>query len=97
MKKKATIYVCSFPSVNYNGDMEILTSLWVYKPSSEDVTVHSTFEVEYDVPSRDDTVPAAVAALERKRDEVAADAIAKRLEIDGQIQSLLAIEHKEIA
>lgn len=53
--------------------------------------------VEVDAPDEFDPRPQQIAGLRATRQKVQADAQMQINKIDGQIQSLLAIEHKESA
>lgn len=51
-------------------------------------------EFEVEIPDDFDPRPQQIAALKAKKQEVLAEAQAKATDIEGQIQRLLAIEHK---
>lgn len=92
MKKTGNVYVISYPG----EDGQIVTSLWSWKPSGEEFTVHTTIPVEYEEPSREELVACTVKSLEAEGEKIAAEYHAKRTGINARIQSLLAIEHQEV-
>lgn len=90
MKKTDMVYVVSFPSSYAEG--QIITTLWDRKPTDPKYTIHEEIPVTYDVPPREVQVKAAVEALEAEKQQVTAEAHARKVEITARIQALLAIE-----
>ena len=69
---------------------------WSFDTSTPRVLV-SAHTVTLELPDIADSTPAIIAILEERKAGMRATASAAIAEVDGQIQSLLAIEHKEVA
>jgi len=96
MKKTQTLYIVSRPAAWVAGGIEVALS--VYEPDCDDGRgLLGSIEVEYDVPDRESAVLACVDSLQKQKEVISAEAVAKKTAIDAQIQSLLAIEHSEVA
>lgn len=64
-----------------------------YEGSRERVLI-STHTITHELPELSDSVPAIIAALEARKEAMKATAAAAIAEVDGQIQSLIAIGHE---
>ena len=93
MKKTQKFWISSW--VGSQGVVH--TTLFSNDPTRPGMTVHGTMDVEYDIPDPDEITPLLVDALREKQTEIKALAMAECVEIDGQIQSLMAIGHEVTA
>ena len=85
------VYLCARA---YGNDIHYV--IFTHEPSeSSEYTPLSCMDVQMEIPERLEVVNAVVKTLTRTREAITADLVAKRTMIDGQIQSLLAIEHQE--
>ena len=84
---KGGIYRCQLP---YN--IEPYYSFFGFDASDEDRVKVIDHTIELDIPDDFDPRPGMVAALEKQKKAAMAEFQARITEIDGRIQSLLAIE-----
>ena len=92
---KQTFKFWIFARTNYTGKVILDLSDFDWRIGNDPagrvfVSEHS---IELDVPDVAEVTPAVIEQLEAKKKEMAAVSQAAIAEIDGQIQSLLALEH----
>ena len=97
MKQTIKLYLVCWPAEYVEGG--IYYTLWTTPPSDgTDVTLLDKIDYECEIPDRVGVVTACVETLNRQKEAINAESYAAKTEIDGKIQSLLAIEnHSEVA
>ena len=94
-KKTVKLYQVCYPGEFAEGG--IYNTIWTFPPEDSAIWVVKEIDIEIEIPDRESAVLACVDSLQKQKEVISAEAVAKKTAIDAQIQSLLAIEHSEVA
>jgi len=89
-KQTFTIYLVAYANEHTEGGIK--TALWTFAPGKDgDVVLLREVEIALEVPEHNEVAPKVVEAIVGRKDVIRAEAKRQIMELDNQIQSLLAL------